>query len=189
MAESKQVIRTRRDISNALLKLMLKKKFEDITVIDICENALVTRATFYKYFEDKYHLVSCIIEDYKNDVILKALKDFKYTSPKELYMKIAEICIDFISDNIELFLSFIKNENDDKLRILFLQMIDESVSTVLNEQKELLNYKVPIEILSKFFTGGLAYMGTYLIHNANVYSKEKVLSYIDIIISDATKVI
>lgn len=184
MAESKQVIRTRRDISNSLLELMLEKKFNDITVIDICERALITRATFYKYFEDKYHLMSCILEDYKNDVFIKNLKDFKYTTPKELYMKIAELCIDFIEENSKVFTAFVRNEFDDKLRTLFLQMIEESISAVLNEQKNLIVYKVPVVILSKFFTGGFAYVGTYLLQNKDKYDKQTILNFLDIILTD-----
>ena len=58
MAESKRVVRTRRDISRALIDLLLEENFDSITIVDICNKALVTRATFYKYFEDKYHLIS-----------------------------------------------------------------------------------------------------------------------------------
>ena len=53
MAESKRILRTKKDITKAFINLLLEKDFDDITIIDICNKALVTRATFYKYFEDK----------------------------------------------------------------------------------------------------------------------------------------
>jgi len=41
---------------NAVLKLLNRRNFEKITVNDICEEALVSRATFYAHFNDKYDL-------------------------------------------------------------------------------------------------------------------------------------
>ena len=52
MKESKQVLRTRKLISQSLLSLLREQNFNDISVTDICNHAMITRATFYKYFED-----------------------------------------------------------------------------------------------------------------------------------------
>ena len=46
--------RTLKILTLALTQLLQVKPFEKISVIDICEKALVPRATFYNYFDDKY---------------------------------------------------------------------------------------------------------------------------------------
>lgn len=182
MDESKQVIRTRRDITKALLSLMLEKKFDDISVVDICEKALVTRATFYKYFEDKYHLASCVIQDYKEQVLQKQLENYEYTTPKQLYMKIAEICLNFVESNSNILNILIKNELNDKLRFMFLQTIDESIENILKKQVNTVEYKVPVNILSKYFTGGFSYLGLYLFQNKGKYTKKQILEYLDLML-------
>ncbi|WP_217598084.1 TetR/AcrR family transcriptional regulator, partial [Cohnella sp. GbtcB17] len=39
------------------------RTFESPTVAEICERAMVHRSTFYKHFEDKYHLLCAGFEE------------------------------------------------------------------------------------------------------------------------------
>jgi AcrR family transcriptional regulator len=52
-----RVRRTRKLLWEALLAEMSERAFEDITVTDICDRAMVHRTTFYKHYEDKYALL------------------------------------------------------------------------------------------------------------------------------------
>jgi AcrR family transcriptional regulator len=52
-----RVRRTRKLLWEALLAEMSARAFEDITVTDICDHAMVHRTTFYKHYEDKYALL------------------------------------------------------------------------------------------------------------------------------------
>ena len=49
--------RTVRDFEVALMHLLEKSSFEKITVDQICEEALLHRSSFYRYFHDKYDLL------------------------------------------------------------------------------------------------------------------------------------
>lgn len=40
-------------LNNAFTELIEKKRFEDITINELCEKAMVRRTTFYKHFDDK----------------------------------------------------------------------------------------------------------------------------------------
>ena len=44
--------RTLKDFSETLFSLVEKKKFEDITVNELCNACNYPRATFYNYFQD-----------------------------------------------------------------------------------------------------------------------------------------
>jgi AcrR family transcriptional regulator len=52
-----RVRRTRKLLWEALLAEMSARAFEEITVTDICDRAMVHRTTFYKHYEDKYALL------------------------------------------------------------------------------------------------------------------------------------
>jgi AcrR family transcriptional regulator len=52
-----RVRRTRKLLWEALMAEMSERAFEEITVSDICERAMVHRTTFYKHYEDKYALL------------------------------------------------------------------------------------------------------------------------------------
>lgn len=52
-----RVTRTVRDFQNALLTLLEEHSFEHLTVDQICQEALLHRSSFYRYFRDKYELL------------------------------------------------------------------------------------------------------------------------------------
>ena len=39
-------------IENGLLELMLEKRFEDISVTELCDHLSLSRRSFYRYFSD-----------------------------------------------------------------------------------------------------------------------------------------
>lgn len=66
-------------IRNAFLELLKKYPIEKITVADICRIAEINRATFYRYYENPYDLLSALENEmfaeikqssyeYKNDI-------------------------------------------------------------------------------------------------------------------------
>src|SRR2546426_11063332 len=52
-----RVRRTHKLLWDALMVELSERAFEEITVKDICERAMVHRTTFYKHYEDKYALL------------------------------------------------------------------------------------------------------------------------------------
>lgn len=52
-----RVRRTHKLLWEALMAELSQRPFEEITVKEICERAMVHRSTFYKYYEDKYALL------------------------------------------------------------------------------------------------------------------------------------
>ena len=179
MSESKQVLRTRKIIVDALLKLRQTHSFDDISVTDICEQAMVTRATFYKYYEDKYHLIKTIVQDYKERVFDKVLSNFTYSTPKELYLKIAEICLDFINERQEFLGIYLKTGISDKVGMMILQMVNDYIEDLLKTLEDKVEYLVPVTMLSKFFTGGFAYLGIHHMKEGSKYTKHEILRYLE----------
>ena len=55
--EDLRVRRTHKLLWEALMAELSERTFEEITVKDICERAMVHRTTFYKHYEDKYALL------------------------------------------------------------------------------------------------------------------------------------
>jgi AcrR family transcriptional regulator len=61
--EDLRVRRTRKLLQTALMELTIQKGFETVTVKDICEQAMVNRATFYRHYADKYDLLDQYMEE------------------------------------------------------------------------------------------------------------------------------
>lgn len=72
MKRIKQFERTDRDITNALLLLLEKNRFEKITVAQIIEEAGINRSTFYQHFSDKYEIVERLQAKYLDEFVAVA---------------------------------------------------------------------------------------------------------------------
>lgn len=48
---------------NAFTSLLEEKRFEDVTLNELCERAMIRRTTFYKHFADKYEYLSFYMKE------------------------------------------------------------------------------------------------------------------------------
>lgn len=55
--------RSKRHLSEALVSLMEERPLREISVVDICERAMVHRTTFYAHFEDKNDLLQYVMNE------------------------------------------------------------------------------------------------------------------------------
>jgi len=61
--ENVRVRRTRKLLRDALVELIEERGFDRLTVGEITERAMVSRAAFYRNYNDKFHLVEQIFDD------------------------------------------------------------------------------------------------------------------------------
>ncbi len=97
--EDLRVKRTKKALTEAFMKLMTEKAFEDITVNELCDEAGVRRATFYKHYTDKFDFLTayiCTLRDRFDSAVWKS--DIS-APPKEYYVAYAKRLVGFISEN------------------------------------------------------------------------------------------
>ena len=97
--EDLRVKRTKNALTDAFMKLLSVKSFEDITVNALCDKAGIRRATFYKHYTDKFDFLSayiCSLRDRFDSTIWRA--DVS-APPKEYYIAYAKRLVGFINEN------------------------------------------------------------------------------------------
>ena len=70
----RRIKKSKKALKNALITLMEKKDFKDITIINIVELADVNRGTFYRHYQWKEDL----LEDLTNEVIEDLIDAYRY---------------------------------------------------------------------------------------------------------------
>jgi len=60
---AKRKLRTRKTIKEAMLKLLRKKDFIDISVTDICHTAGISRGTFYSHYKNTHLVIDELFSD------------------------------------------------------------------------------------------------------------------------------
>ena len=62
LCKTEQSARRQREIENSLLDLMRVRRFEDITVTELCEYVGMPRKAFYRYFDSKEDTLYALID-------------------------------------------------------------------------------------------------------------------------------
>ncbi len=98
----------KRTIAEAMKALVREKRFEDISIFDICEQSGVSRRTFYRYFSDKYEVIEWI---HYQDFLLK----IKVPPKADLHYIIAA-SIALVLQDREYYLNALKYRGQNSLR-------------------------------------------------------------------------
>lgn len=87
LKEDKRIIKTKRLIKDTLFELLNAKEFEKITVAEIAQKALISKATFYYHYEDKYDFVNKLVDDLINEyrqLLSKRIEDISNNEQSNL---------------------------------------------------------------------------------------------------------
>ena len=81
--------RTQKLLREALIELIEERGFEAITVGELTERAMVSRAAFYRNYQNKYDLVEQIFEEAMSD-LLNAVGELGQEHPPKVWVKFFE---------------------------------------------------------------------------------------------------
>ncbi len=176
--EDLRIIRTRKLLSNTLLDMMEEESIEKISVIDLCNRAMVNRATFYAHFEDKYHLLTFALEELKDELYAKFTKEAKLTTPTDTINSLMVMAIDFFFDKHNHIANIIRNNRNGKVVSTIEESIAHSIKYQLSKYKDSYDIKLPLQVISCFLAGGMVSTALLCIDNPGKYSQEEFLSYI-----------
>lgn len=94
--EDLRVRRTRSLIENAFMELIEEKGFQQLTIQELADRAMINRATFYRHFEDKYALFEYVMHRLFEDTLARKLPpEFNYCAGN-LQVLISTVC-DFLA--------------------------------------------------------------------------------------------
>lgn len=143
--EDLRIIKTEKALHVALCALLENQNFNKITVSDICEKALISRATFYTHFTDKYDLLKYWLFNLKPDNI----------NDIDTYEQIEKTVNQLIYDNEIIIKNLIDGADNETMEIIFnfiLSTLDLSA-----EEKAGGKFSAQYIVLSNFYAGGIMY--------------------------------
>jgi AcrR family transcriptional regulator len=91
-----RILRTRKLLQQALVKLMKVKEFDAVSVQDIAEAATINRATFYDHYTDKFALLECTVGSRFNDLLAERGVNFNGSCSSALKAIVLGVC-DFVA--------------------------------------------------------------------------------------------
>lgn len=183
--ETLRIRRTYNLLLDAFASLLEEKTFEEIRVTDICDRAMVHRATFYKHFEDKYHLMSFAITELKKELREKICMDPTFNHPKQYYMGLLKQLLEYLSANKKLaLLVIVKSQNTEFLALIHQLILSEILCVLEYIEDQEVPQTVPRQIVAEFHAGALIALVRWWLKNNMPISEEELLKYIEKMIND-----
>ena len=177
--------RTLKDFSETLFSLLEKKKFEDITVNELCSVCNYPRATFYNYFQDIYDLLDYCWGNMSMEI---NIEDYKSIEPDERTQVLFERLYEFFEKKKDIVNNImLHNEIDgamaESLKRFMLLKIKEIVSSCENIN----NQSVPFELIVMHYSNTLQMILEFCFLRKDLISKEEAQISIDYLLVSLEK--
>lgn len=146
---------------------------------------MVHRTTFYKHFEDKYHLLSYTLENIKEQLFENLQKREKTSDLKAISIEINETIMKFLNDNKPAVDAIIKNNDDEKFYTIIKESFERTLKDFFIELKneKLIAYDVPVQVLTTFIVGGFSNLILYQLKNSKNLKITDLYTYIEKIVN------
>lgn len=182
-----RIKRTYKLLINAIRELLNDRPYDKITVTDICKEAMINRATFYKHFEDKYHLLMFAIKEIQDDFNnsnLNSSDDFN--NPKPYYLRIFRNVLEYLDSNPQFHqLLLATSETTPIMSTIYQATIDDITSKLEFNESIGLTHTIPISVIANFYAGALISATHYWLKNRQSVSIDEMVSYIEKLINES----
>jgi AcrR family transcriptional regulator len=141
--EDPRVRRPRELLQDAFIELMGDHSFESITVQDITATARVNHATFYRHYQDKYHLADAIFTEALDSMLRafgspeKSLAEMENTD-STVILKSWGIIFRHVADNDRLYRTLFNSSGNTA----FIRRIREHFALIAKERMEARNKQI-----------------------------------------------
>ena len=155
----RRISRTRRQLRNSLMSLILERGYNEVTIEDITERADLGRTTFYLHFHDKEALLVDTLEEIA--IGLKAqVEQIARQEPDEGRPRANPVAIVFrhVNENRDLYRVILKGEGSSKASNRIREIIAESAGELLHsrlDENSSAPLLVPKEVMAGYFAAAM----------------------------------
>lgn len=173
ITEDLRVRRTHKLLYNALLELMDKYPFANITVKQICDRAMVHRTTFYSHFQDKFDLLSRTMGQIAEDEF-KDRVDASF-SPSDNFKELFSLAL----KHKKLFSILLADERDS-LRNLLRREMGRGMKEYLAKHSSIQEIPIDMQIKIEAYIGAVLGVVTWWIENHTPFDHEELFTKMNI---------
>ena len=150
--------KTYKSLCNAFLELLEQKRFEDISIQQLCDVAQIRRATFYTHFADKYEFLSFFIQETRKEFLKhfpSSALDFEKDS-RSYYLNLFEELIHFFNSHPGIIKNIKNSQTLPTLIDIFTEEIQQNIFTYLQSKDN--KNETYHRMKAHFYAGGILQM-------------------------------
>ena len=176
-----RVQRTYKLLKDAFLKLLSEKPFEQITVQEICETAMVRRTTFYQHFEDKQDFLQWFVREKQREFGNHAQGDPTQTTMREHYFRLAHKVLAFLNENDHILRLLVNAGVQERMLIdafsqACVEEIIKRIENAANVRERLAG--LPASLVAEYYVGGMTAAAKWWFSNNKPCTEDELLLYL-----------
>ncbi|MDY3846623.1 MAG: TetR/AcrR family transcriptional regulator [Eubacteriales bacterium] len=175
----RRVIKTKRAIKSAFIKLLSEKNMNNITIKEIADLADVDRKTIYNYYRGTYMIME-EIEAELVDSFMRVTDDLNFENLVNRPLRVFDTLSDVINDNIELYGELMKIDSSSQIVKKITQYLKEKIKQSLENVH--LKDSRRTDFVSEYITTGLIAVYQSWFNSDRSYSLEKLSSDVGTIV-------
>ncbi len=185
----RRVQRTYQQLAGALLRLLTRKPWQQITVQELCDEAVIRRTTFYQHFQDKQDFVNWFLEEKRLEFSAWIADDDPPRKLGDHFVSLATRVLDYLKRHEEVEM-VVENSGERGARMLegFLRTCVGEMVSRLSARGDLQQDGVTpaITLLSEFYVGGLLAALRWWFTNGKPCTEEELIRYLRRIVERST---
>ena len=141
-------------LQNAFVSLLEEKRFEELTVNELCDRAMIRRATFYKHFADKYEYFAFYIREMVAAFRAQLPQDVVDGNIADYITQMSQALLEFANQHEKMVRNIGNSSMFPVLISIFLDQVTEDIADALRRACTAQNSK-KIKGIAAFYAGGL----------------------------------
>lgn len=165
--------KTKSRLQNSLILLLQKINFENITIADISNQAKVNRATFYRYYHDKYEILEEIQQEFFSEITPIHTQEIQHADSIEQLIQVREKSLRALLSIIQKHRFLLKGLLNSDSQTQFVERLRNFLSVDIEELKSLqshtsLDKQYEVELLQIYSSHSLTGTISYWIRNDSI---------------------
>jgi len=159
LKEDLRVQKTKAALFRAFYDLLSEKDYDDITVNELCERAMVRRATFYKHYRDKKDFLVSIVKKFRVDFDAIIWKSGKPMGIVEYFIQYTDTLITYINTHTHLIENILSGEmRAPYINIMVNQNNSDTVERLAIAVDNGFTIDMSLESAASFLVGGVFFL-------------------------------
>lgn len=162
----RRIPRTRQMLQHALISLALEKRYEAISIKDICEVANVGRSTFYAHFKDKDDLKRSGLDQLRKQIEIRQEAARASSDGENVGLGFSLMIFEHARDHADLYRALVGSTGGDialdSIRQIVSDIVDGDIRAISKQSQPA---SVPREVEVRFIVGAFMALLTWWLDN------------------------
>ncbi|MCB9445830.1 MAG: TetR/AcrR family transcriptional regulator [Ardenticatenaceae bacterium] len=174
----RRILRTRKQLSEALLALILEKGYDAVTIEEITERADLGRTTFYLHYKDKDELLYKSLEAVFDDLVAQ-IEPYPVEEWSMTGERLSGLAFYHAAENAHLYKIILSGQGGTTIGQRIRAYIAQTAIRIINTHYApyMKNSPIPVEVLGNYIASSMLGLITWWLETDQLYTAQEMHTF------------